>query len=441
MTSSGRPRQVDQAVHVHPRRRRRLLVGREEGRDEGRQDLGFTFDYQASNNDPAKQAQLIEAGVSAVCQGIAVSAPNPDAIKGALGKATAADISKSGAEIQAKLESEKDIDGIFSLNADIATGAAIPAAEAVNRGIKIGTVDLSGDAVQAIKDGKLEFAIDQQQYGRRAARRRALHGLGGPPDQQCRDTDRVRGDRGTPGAGRRPGGRGRAALRWWERGDAPGVGRGDLPGLRPRPGAAGLRAAAARGAHPGAGALRHLDVRGTHDGRPRHARWQTSARAPGRSRISWRRCAASSSRAPPPPSADPQISRRVADSAPSSGVGPVGVAGGLTEEHIPQYLLDDAGRRHNRLSRCRALACRSRRRGCASALGIHRSDGPSSKRTSRWLAPRAWISKSRASRRPYAAAPHSRNTPSPSFPRRVAEPPSPTQRVGHDGAEPATRRP
>ncbi|WP_344060401.1 substrate-binding domain-containing protein [Nostocoides vanveenii] len=56
------------------------------------------------------------------------------------------------------------MDGIFSLNADIATGAAIPAAEAVNRGIKIGTLDLSGDAVQAIKDGKMEFAIDQQQY-------------------------------------------------------------------------------------------------------------------------------------------------------------------------------------------------------------------------------------------------------------------------------------
>ena len=56
------------------------------------EDLGVTFDYQASNNDPAKQAQLIEAGVSAGCQGIAVSARNPDAIKGALGKATAAGI-------------------------------------------------------------------------------------------------------------------------------------------------------------------------------------------------------------------------------------------------------------------------------------------------------------------------------------------------------------
>jgi len=40
----------------------------------------------------------------------------------------------------------------------------MPAATAVGRPIKIGTVDLSGEAVQAIKDGQLEFAIDQQQY-------------------------------------------------------------------------------------------------------------------------------------------------------------------------------------------------------------------------------------------------------------------------------------
>jgi simple sugar transport system substrate-binding protein len=40
----------------------------------------------------------------------------------------------------------------------------MPAADAAGRAIKIGTVDLSGEAVQAIKDGKLEFAIDQQQF-------------------------------------------------------------------------------------------------------------------------------------------------------------------------------------------------------------------------------------------------------------------------------------
>ena len=212
------------------------------------EDLGVSFDYQESNNDAAKQAQLIEADVTGGCQAIAVSAPDPEAIKGALAKAKdaglsivtmnsgssvfkdlgafthvgqdefiagqqaglkykeagqkkvlcpiqeasniglqqrcdgladtfgkanvvylqlsagLADLAKSEAEIQAALEADTAIDGIFALNADIATGAALPAAEATGRTIAIGTVDLSGDAVQAIIDGKLAFAIDQQQY-------------------------------------------------------------------------------------------------------------------------------------------------------------------------------------------------------------------------------------------------------------------------------------
>lgn len=204
-------------------------------------------DYQESNNDAAKQAQLIEAGISGGCKAIIVSAPDPGAIKDALKKAEdagipvftmnsgsksykelgaithvgqdefvagqgagekfkemglkkvlcpiheasnvglqercqgledtfgkenvvelqvtgLADPAKTGAEIQAKLEADPAIDGIFALNADIATKSSLPAVEAVGRPIKIGTVDLSGEAVQAIKDGKLEFAIDQQQF-------------------------------------------------------------------------------------------------------------------------------------------------------------------------------------------------------------------------------------------------------------------------------------
>ena len=53
-------------------------------------DLGVTLDYQESNNDPEAQAQFIEAGVDAGCDGIAVSAPNPDAIQGAMDKAKGA---------------------------------------------------------------------------------------------------------------------------------------------------------------------------------------------------------------------------------------------------------------------------------------------------------------------------------------------------------------
>ena len=216
------------------------------GAEQAAEDLGVTLDYQESNNDPEAQAQFIEAGVSAGCDGIAVSAPNPDAIQSAMDKANAAgiplvtmnsgsdsfqklhafthvgqdefiagqaageklkelgatkvlcpiqeanniglqqrcdgakdtfgnvenlqlssglaDLSKSEAEIQAKLEADPSIDAVFALNADIATGSAEPAVDAVGRDITIGTVDLSSDAIQDIKDGKIAFAIDQQQY-------------------------------------------------------------------------------------------------------------------------------------------------------------------------------------------------------------------------------------------------------------------------------------
>jgi simple sugar transport system substrate-binding protein len=216
------------------------------GAEKAAEDLGVELDYQESNNDPAKQAELIEAGITGGCTGIAVSAPNPDAIKGAMAKATEeeiplitmnsgssdyqdlgamthvgqdeliagqqggerlkelgatkvlcpiqeanniglqqrcdgaketfgnvvnlqlssglADLTKSESEIQAKLKSDTSIDGIFSLNSDIATGASLPATKAVGREIVNGTVDLSGDAIDAIKSGELAFAIDQQQY-------------------------------------------------------------------------------------------------------------------------------------------------------------------------------------------------------------------------------------------------------------------------------------
>jgi simple sugar transport system substrate-binding protein len=216
------------------------------GAEKAADDLGVELDYQESDNDPEAQAQLIEAGVSGGCDGIAVSAPNPDAIQNAMDAADEAgiplvtmnsgsadfqtlhalthvgqdefiagqeagkrfkelgatkllcplqeasniglqqrcdgaadtfgnvenlqlsagldDLTRSASEIQAQLEADPEIDAIFALNADIATGAAMPARDTVGRDITIGTVDLSGDAVQAIADGEMAFAIDQQQY-------------------------------------------------------------------------------------------------------------------------------------------------------------------------------------------------------------------------------------------------------------------------------------
>jgi len=217
------------------------------GAEQAGTDLGVTVDYQGSTNDAAKQAQTIEAGIAGGCQGIAASAPDPDAIKDAMlaaneagiptvtmnsgsavfadlgafthvgqdeivagreaGKkfnelgltkilcpiqeaaniglqercqglaetfngevvnfnadGALADLSGAQAKILAALQADPAIDGIFALNADVASGAALPAAQASGSDITIGTVDMSTDALNAIKAGDIAFAIDQQQY-------------------------------------------------------------------------------------------------------------------------------------------------------------------------------------------------------------------------------------------------------------------------------------
>ena len=72
------------------------------GAEAAAEDLGVTLRYSESNNDPEEQAQLIEAAVTEEVDGLAVSAPNPDAIRDAVKTATDAGIPvitlNSGAE-------------------------------------------------------------------------------------------------------------------------------------------------------------------------------------------------------------------------------------------------------------------------------------------------------------------------------------------------------
>ena len=215
------------------------------GAEQAGEDSGVTVKYQESANDPQKQAQLIDAAVTEKVDGIAVSAPNPDAISDSLKKAVDAgipvitlnsgqadsadlgaithvgqdevvageaagkrlaeggaqkllcvvheqgnigleqrcegategfggevenlqvkgveDVSTTLTEIQSKLESDDSIDAVLSLNPDIAVAARDAVAGASSEA-KVATFDLSGDVVKAIKDGEIEFAIDQQQY-------------------------------------------------------------------------------------------------------------------------------------------------------------------------------------------------------------------------------------------------------------------------------------
>jgi simple sugar transport system substrate-binding protein len=52
---------------------------------------------------------------------------------------------------------------VLSLNPDIAV-AARDAIAGANSEAKLATFDLSGDVIQAIDDGEILFAVDQQQY-------------------------------------------------------------------------------------------------------------------------------------------------------------------------------------------------------------------------------------------------------------------------------------
>src|SRR5215217_1657060 len=220
-------------------------VAKKGAEDAGKQ-IGVTVKYSESANDPQKQAQLIDSAVTEKVDGIAVSAPNPDAIADSLSKATdagipfitlnsgAEDYEKLGAithvgqtesvagegagaklkedgaqgkllcviheqsniglnqrcdgakkgfggevenlqvkgvddiqttltEIQSKLQSDDAIDAVLALNPDIAI-AARDAIQGASSDAKLGTFDLSGDVVKAIRDGEIEFAVDQQQY-------------------------------------------------------------------------------------------------------------------------------------------------------------------------------------------------------------------------------------------------------------------------------------
>src|ERR687896_139122 len=77
------------------------------GAEDAGKDLGVTVKYSESNNDPQEQAQLIEAAVTEEVDGIAVSAPDPDAITDAVKTAVDAGIPvitlNSGAEESADL--------------------------------------------------------------------------------------------------------------------------------------------------------------------------------------------------------------------------------------------------------------------------------------------------------------------------------------------------
>ncbi len=67
--------------------------------------------------------------------------------------------------ITAKLQSDKDIDGILTLGAPFAA-TAVDSVKETGSKAKIGTFDLNKDLIASLKAGSIEFAVDQQPYQR-----------------------------------------------------------------------------------------------------------------------------------------------------------------------------------------------------------------------------------------------------------------------------------
>jgi simple sugar transport system substrate-binding protein len=96
--------------------------------------------------------------LEARCAGVKSKAPGTENIQ-----VNGADDSAVVSSLQAKLSQDKSIDYIVTLGAPIALDA-LKAMDSSGSKAKLVTFDLNADAAQDIKDGKIEFSIDQQPY-------------------------------------------------------------------------------------------------------------------------------------------------------------------------------------------------------------------------------------------------------------------------------------
>jgi simple sugar transport system substrate-binding protein len=92
------------------------------------------------------------------CSGIKKAVSNTENIQ-----VNGTDDAAVASSIQAKLSQDKSIDYIVTLGAPIALDA-MKAMEQAGSSAKLVTFDLNQDVAQAIKDGKIQFSIDQQPY-------------------------------------------------------------------------------------------------------------------------------------------------------------------------------------------------------------------------------------------------------------------------------------
>jgi simple sugar transport system substrate-binding protein len=73
-------------------------------------------------------------------------------------------VSSATATLQAKLSADKTIDAILALDPDVAKNIVESAVTGAGTTAKIATFDISTGVIADIQSGKIDFAVDQQQY-------------------------------------------------------------------------------------------------------------------------------------------------------------------------------------------------------------------------------------------------------------------------------------
>ncbi|MGH2408089.1 MAG: sugar ABC transporter substrate-binding protein [Candidatus Limnocylindrales bacterium] len=97
------------------------------------------------------------------CNGFFTGLGLADITQGKVLTGKIADPAGMQATMAAAFQADPTIDGILTLGPSVA-GPALAAVTASGRAIHLATFDLSADVLTAIKDGKMDFAIDQQQF-------------------------------------------------------------------------------------------------------------------------------------------------------------------------------------------------------------------------------------------------------------------------------------
>jgi simple sugar transport system substrate-binding protein len=104
---------------------------------------------------------IMEAGQLALedrCAGVKSKVPGTENIQ-----VNGTDMSSVQGTVTAKLQQDPSIDWVVTLGAPFAMGV-LPSLQETGSTAKLATFDLNADAANAIKDGKIEFAVDQQPY-------------------------------------------------------------------------------------------------------------------------------------------------------------------------------------------------------------------------------------------------------------------------------------